>query len=401
MSHNSKYYVKKVPKVVKNNYKIDSFFSQPSASLSTENKNASEALAPCTIITTSSLTCDPAPSTCSTTSLIGTPTLSCDPAPSCTTSSLVDTPSLPCAPDSEVSDSHSDTEESDDECDTEFLTPDQRVFSGAKYEQTFKWLYYSVSKNGYCCKTCEMFSPSSSISGQSIAFIERGVVLGTHPSRKLQKHEKSDRHNEALERFAYTKALPPSKKRKTVHAMLLTSEAKQKDVTVKKNREYMKKVINCLYFMIQKRWAVTENLEDLVRFVADLGVADIAEHLADNNSINYLSSTAVTEMISAVSDYIETDILDSLKSAKFYALLADESTDKSNRTQFAILAKWSHKSTVSEHYLGLIHVRKTDAESLMAAIEGFLLAKGVDITKARFVGFDGTNTMSGEISGKV
>ena len=38
MSHNSKYYVKKLPKVVKNNYKIDSFFSQPSALLSTENK---------------------------------------------------------------------------------------------------------------------------------------------------------------------------------------------------------------------------------------------------------------------------------------------------------------------------------------------------------------------------
>ena len=136
MLHNSKYYVKRIPKVVKNNYKIDSFFSQPSASLSTENKNAPEALAPCTTtITTSSLsdtptvTCDPAPSTC-TSSLIDTPTVSCDPAPSCTTtSSLVDTPIVSCDPYSEVSDNHSDTEESDeDECGTEFLTPDQRVF---------------------------------------------------------------------------------------------------------------------------------------------------------------------------------------------------------------------------------------------------------------------------------
>ena len=58
--------------------------------------------------------------------------MSSDPAPSCTTtSSLVDTPTVSCDPDSEVSDNHSDTEESDDdECDTEFLTPDQRVFSG-------------------------------------------------------------------------------------------------------------------------------------------------------------------------------------------------------------------------------------------------------------------------------
>ena len=117
MSHNSKYYVKKVPKVVENNYKIDSFFSQPSAWLSTENKNAPEALAPCT-------------NTITTSSLSDTPTVSCDPAPSCTTtSSLVDTPTVSCDPDSEGSDNHSDTEESDDdECDTEFLTPDQKVF---------------------------------------------------------------------------------------------------------------------------------------------------------------------------------------------------------------------------------------------------------------------------------
>lgn len=36
----------------------------------------------------------------------------------------------------------------------------------------------------------------------------------------------------------------------------------------------------------------------------------------------------------------------------------------------------------------------------MTAIETFLLAKGIDITKALFVGFDGCNTMSGVNTGK-
>ena len=46
-------------------------------------------------------------------------------------------------------------------------------------------------------------------------------------------------------------------------------------------------------------------------------------------------------------------------------------------------------------------MKKTDAHSLMSVIESFLLAKGIDISKTRFVGFDGTNTMSGEVSGKL
>ena len=108
-------------------------------------------------------------------------------------------------------------------------------------------------------------------------------------------------------------------------------------------------------------------------------------------------------MILAVSQFIELELLDSLKGAKYYALMADESADESNRTQFAILAtcKWAFKGKVSEHYLGLIHVKKTDVHSLMAAIESFMLAKDIEIAKTRFVGFDGTNTMSGEVSGKV
>ena len=40
-----------------------------------------------------------------------------------------------------------------------------------------------------------------------------------------------------------------------------------------------------------------------------------------------------------------------------------------------------------------------DAATLIGEIEKFLQAKGVDISKAMFVGFDGCNTMSGENKG--
>lgn len=59
------------------------------------------------------------------------------------------------------------------------------------------------------------------------------------------------------------------------------------------------------------------------------------------------------------------------------------------------------KNRLVDHYLGIINVDRTDAESLQNAIESFLLAKGLDVTKCRFVGFDGANVMSGEVSGNI
>lgn len=151
--------------------------------------------------------------------------------------------------------------------------------------------------------------------------------------------------------------------------------------------------------MIRKRWALRINFEELVRFIADLGVEELSSYLDKSPSVTYLSSTSVTDIIEAISRPIEEELLSSLRNAKYFALLADESTDEANREQFSIMCKWLHNNEVKGHYMGLIHVKKTDALSLLTAIEQFFMAKNVDLTKVRFLGFDGTNTMSGEVTG--
>lgn len=151
--------------------------------------------------------------------------------------------------------------------------------------------------------------------------------------------------------------------------------------------------------MIRKKWALSINFEEFVRFIADLGVEKLAGYLNKNPSVTYLSSTSVSDIIDSISKPIEEELLSSLRDAKCFALLADESTDEANREQFSLMCKWLHNNEVKEHYIGLIHVEKTDAFSLLAAIEQFFVAKHVDLTHVRFLGFDGTNTMSGEVTG--
>lgn len=55
--------------------------------------------------------------------------------------------------------------------------------------------------------------------------------------------------------------------------------------------------------------------------------------------------------------------------------------------------------TIQDHYLGIRHVEKTDSYSLTEAIKYFFQAKGVPLSNVRFLAFDGTNTMSGNVSG--
>ena len=108
----------------------------------------------------------------------------------------------------------------------------------------------------------------------------------------------------------------------------------------------------------------------------------------------------MSELLKCIDCVVEQDNLAKLRKAESYALLADEPSDEAHREQFAVLVRFKDCRQIKELFLGIIELKRTDAESFMTAIQNFLTTKGVDITKAVFVGFDGCNVMSGENKGK-
>ena len=98
---------------------------------------------------------------------------------------------------------------------------------------------------------------------------------------------------------------------------------------------------------------------------------------------------------------MEGDFLSRLISAFDFSLMADETTDMVDRAELSIFIRYvdSDSHEVKEEFLGLVEVfGSKGAESLFKLICEVLQGKGVDINM-RFNGFDGTNTMSEEISG--
>lgn len=73
---------------------------------------------------------------------------------------------------------------------------------------------------------------------------------------------------------------------------------------------------------------------------------------------------------------------------------ADESTDVSSKEELSICARWERDSKPGEHFIGIVPAKETTAISsyLCAFLES-------EITTMPGLGFDGTNTMSGQRSG--
>ncbi|KAH3696769.1 hypothetical protein DPMN_084246 [Dreissena polymorpha] len=66
--------------------------------------------------------------------------------------------------------------------------------------------------------------------------------------------------------------------------------------------------------MAKKKWAQM-NMADLVRFMGDVCDPEIKDIASE--SVNYLSSTSVTELINTLSEFMERKVLEELRKETF------------------------------------------------------------------------------------
>lgn len=264
------------------------------------------------------------------------------------------------------------------------------VFSSiSKHEKDKSWIYFSPSAGGYLCKLCSLMK------GAKGPWMTEGVNFRGHPTRVINSHENSKVHSKSVSQLFSSS--------KTVIDQLQEGNIKEKKRKQEQNRSVIKKFILVIYFMVKKRWAVLDNFESLIKFLGcQLNDAEIKLHLDTcAKNATYLSHYSVQNMLECIALFVEESNLTLIKSCDAFALLADESTDKAQREQLGLIVRFKipNEEGVKEQFLGLINLAQTDAASIMKAIEGFMMAKGLDIKKCLFVSLDGANVMSGEISG--
>jgi hypothetical protein len=155
----------------------------------------------------------------------------------------------------------------------------------------------------------------------------------------------------------------------------------------------------------------------LLAFRVDAGDRDLQEHLSSApKNMMMISKTIQNEIITTIGDVIRSKIVAKIKKAKFYSLLADETTDVSVTEQMTICIRYvdeletslSNKTETSglrpkyilrEDFLGFVEVTNATGENLAKLLVTELQNAGVPLTYLRGQGYDGGSNMSGKNKG--
>ena len=88
----------------------------------------------------------------------------------------------------------------------------------------------------------------------------------------------------------------------------------------------------------------------------------------------YLSHDIINELIILMGNALLRNLLSKIREANWYAVIADETRDISNREQLSLSIRWVDESyLIHEDFIGLVHVLQTTASSLTTAIKDTLV----------------------------
>ena len=113
----------------------------------------------------------------------------------------------------------------------------------------------------------------------------------------------------------------------------------------------------------------------------------------------YLSHHIVNELLEMMAHQLLRGLLNEIREAKWFSLIADETRDISGTEQFAISIRWvSSDYVVNEDLITLAEVEQTDAATLTSTLKDALIRSGLQLTQCRGQTYDGASNMSGKLA---
>ena len=92
-----------------------------------------------------------------------------------------------------------------------------------------------------------------------------------------------------------------------------------------------------------------------------------------------------------ISDYLNDGLLSRLITATDFSIMADKTT---------VSDRFCDSNDVKEEFLGLVQIKgNKGAAQISEKISEIFCDKGAELSNMQFNGLDGTNSMSGEITG--
>ncbi|XP_057250623.1 uncharacterized protein LOC104908187 [Beta vulgaris subsp. vulgaris] len=280
------------------------------------------------------------------------------------------------------------------------IGPKNRRFN-VDWFDTWPWLEYSVEKDAAFCFACYLFKEDNSIGRD--AFTTNGFKYWNRLD-VIKKHVGSHKS-------VHSNAMIAMELFKNQKSSIITGLSKQTKETMSAYRTRLEASVETI------RWLLLQGLpfrghdekeSSLSRgnFVSLLTL--LSQHDPEYSKVVFklvpgncqLTSPVVQkDIINACAKETTKAILEDMNGG-FFAILADESADVSDKEQMALCLRYvNKKGEVCEHLLGVVHVPNTTSLTLKSGIESLLMEHSLTFSQVRGQGYDGASNMQGSING--
>lgn len=229
--------------------------------------------------------------------------------------------------------------------------PEQRSFQSSWFDSR-PWLHYDEAKDLAFCHLCMLAYRDGKLRSLNVdkAYIINGFSNWKDACVSLRKHESSKCHQESVLKV---ETLPRTCG--DIGEIVSKKHAEEKS----DNRDCLRKILSSIRFLARQglplRGDSDESDGNYIQILKVRGEDDsrMIEWLKRKND-KYTCGDAQNEMIQIMALSILRDIAQNIRNSVFYSIMADETTDVSNREQFVLVLRHvDEKLLAHEEFIGL------------------------------------------------
>ena len=292
----------------------------------------------------------------------------------------------------------------------------QSTYINEKSPNFIPWLCYSAYLDSAFCLPCVLFGHAfSSHHGSQLKklFTEPFTRWNGAPRRWEDHQKKSKMHDDATSAMSTLKRQMEGKEKRINEACNTAMRIRMTE-NRKKIKPIMKTVVLCGKQNIPLRGHRDDsqykedqtinpgNFQALLDYRIDGGDITLQKHFetAPKNA-TYRSKTIQNEIIACCKKYLQGVLVEEIKQAKFFSVLADEASDSSNKEQLSLVIRFIDSTTgdIREEFMEFIVCESISGEALADAIKESFKQLGLDINFLRGQSYDGAGNMAGARSG--
>ena len=264
----------------------------------------------------------------------------------------------------------------------------------------FPWISFSIETKESFCYACDVYSLNTSFKFTNWKKPER-----------LKKHATSEAHCTAMLNWANAKI---NEKMKNT---ILTQLDSQHKVNIKKNRQYLKIIIETLMFTAQQNISQRghEESRQNISEISNINRGNFLELLSLRcrdlpwlqnmftekleNKHQWTSPIIQNELLAILADQVVMRIVKDVQESEMFAIILDETSDISRIEQVSLCLSYVADGIKKETFVGFYETKSTEGEVLYELVKKAACDLNLDLQNVVGKCFDGASNMFGIYKG--